>query len=125
MVEWFKKQRELYNNTHKKKLRKDAVQCIDSVFCLSKCDMQDIDKMMKAIKLTYKEILGEHTVPMKIWIHVDELGECHGHGMITPIDKDGNCITDLLMKKTALQNIQDIFLLLLCCILYIHLHCVK
>lgn len=109
MVLAFKERRESYNKHSKRKLRRDAVQCIDSVFCLSKCSKDDMPKIMQAIKDTYKEILDGHAVPMKIWVHCDELGEVHGHGMITPISYNDVCITDLIMKKSSLQKIQDLF----------------
>ena len=112
----FERMKNIYETKKNRKLRKDCVKCIDTVFCVSKCSQEDMDKLLKASILTYKKLLGKSICPLKIWGHCDELGECHIHGMAIPIDTNGNCLTDLFMKKEQLQKVQDIFNE--CCIYY-------
>ena len=105
--EMFYNQKKLYEEKNGKKLRKDAVHCIDSVFCRSQCPISEINNMRIAAIKTMQQIAPN--CPMRIWTHCDELGECHVHIMTVPIDNNGHCVTDSIMRKESLRNVQDIF----------------
>lgn len=106
-MEIFEKQKELYNKTHKRKLRKDAVKALDGVFMVSKTDKE---KDFIAFTKSCAQFLGEFfpDCPVKLWIHKDEK-ELHGHYMVCPINSDGQCITDSVMRKNNLRQMQTRF----------------
>lgn len=103
----FQERKTLYNETHTRKLRKDAVHCIDSVFIRSKCSPEEAKIMLQAAIATMTRIAPK--CPMRAWTHFDELGECHVHMMTVPIDSTGKCISDKIMRRESLQEVQDIF----------------
>lgn len=103
----FEERKRLYNETHKRKLRKDAVRCIDSVFIRSTCSPDEARTLLTAsINTMLKFAPG---CPIRAWAHMDELGECHIHMMTVPINDKGECIADKIMRKEALQEVQDVF----------------
>lgn len=103
----FQERKSLYDSTHKRKLRKDAVRCIDSVFIRSECAPHQAKAMMQAAIATMSRIAPG--CPMRAWSHFDELGECHTHIMTVPINADGECVADKIMRRESLQAVQDIF----------------
>lgn len=103
----FQERKRLYNENHKKKLRKDAVHCIDSVFIRSECSPEQAKIMLQSAIATMSRIAPG--CPMRAWAHFDELGECHVHMMTVPINNSGECITDNIMRRESLQAAQDIF----------------
>ena len=105
--EMFQQQKNIYNKKHKRKLRKDAVHCIDSVFIKSSCSVSESKLLLTAAARTMQRIAPN--CPIKMWSHCDELGQAHVHSMLVPINTDGECITDQIMRKEALQSVQDIF----------------
>lgn len=107
MDDMFLERKKLYDEKHKKKLRKDAVRCIDSVFIRSECSPEQAKIMLQASIKTMQRIAPG--CPMRAWAHFDELGECHIHMMTVPINNNGECVADKIMRKESLQQVQDIF----------------
>lgn len=103
----FLERKKLYDETHKRKLRKDAVRCIDSVFTRAESTTEETKIMLQAAIATMKRIAPG--CPMRAWAHFDELGSYHIHMMTVPINADGECVADKIMRRESLQAVQDIF----------------
>ncbi len=105
-MEIFERQKEKYNQTHKKKLRKDAVKALDGVFAFS--DASQISDI--ALGKSVAQFLGEFfpNCPAKIWIHNDEKQK-HAHLMVCPINGSGECITDKVMRPAVFRKMQTRF----------------
>lgn len=102
----FQQQKSVYNQNHKRALRKDAVHMLDGVLVLSKVDKGQAQHFANACKQFLQTEFPN--CYWTIWAHRDEKA-IHCHFAVCAIDKDGNCITDKTMNKENLRKMQTSF----------------
>ena len=102
----FQQQKTVYNQNHKRALRKDAVHMLDGVLVLSKVDKGQAQHFANACKQFLQTEFPN--CYWTIWAHRDEK-TIHCHFAVCPIDKNGNCITDKTMNKQNLRKMQTSF----------------
>ncbi len=105
-MEVFEKQKELYNQKHTRKLRKDAIKALDGVFAFTDAS-QITDKQLGQCVIDFLDEFMPNCYA-RIWVHNDEKQK-HAHVLVCPIDKNGNCITDKVMNKASFRKMQSKF----------------
>ena len=102
----FNQQKKLYNENHKRGLRKDAVRMLDGVFILSEVPKGQGNLFSNSCVEFMKEMFPD--CYWKLWAHLDEK-TLHIHFGVCPIDKNGQCIADKTMKKENKKKMQTRF----------------
>lgn len=115
VYENFKLMRDNYQQTKGKKLRSDAVQCIETVYTASPEVFKNEDgsrsveserAFMRACIATEKQFFGD--CPFIIDLHVDEK-TAHIHALAIPYDSTGKAYNREISNIKAYRGIQDKF----------------
>ena len=122
MYEICKERKQNFEKVNGRKIRKDVVGCISTVFTFTEGpkDSTELHNMMYAAIAAYQKSINRalkkagskdtfRDVPMKVWGHCDEFGQPHVHVMIVPITKDGKAFAGYLTKRNEMRKIQDYF----------------
>lgn len=105
-MELFEKQKELYNQKHTRKLRKDAIKALDGVFAFTDASKITDKQLAQSVIDFLAEFMPDCYA--RIWVHNDEKQK-HAHVLVCPIDKNGNCIADNVMNKATFRQMQTKF----------------
>lgn len=111
--ETFKSMSKKYEEIHNKKLRKDAVKAIETIYAISNdiIDLENDEQVQRfkdAVVNCHKKYAKD--CPFKLVIHVDEK-TIHGQVLTIPYNEKGEAFRNKILSPNALKKIQDDFAL--------------